>query len=145
MPRHLIATLALVLTVGVPATAAEKVGTSTADAPNLQGEFVVHNPTSITLNYQVKWGSKGEWKSYSVRPGYERRHWHPLDSNNKAPTPSVRYDNEGGDGKVTHTEVRMKFGKVGYAGYGPKGYANEAWHYEFMYRTDGKRLDLNEK
>ena len=137
-------TAALLTATLAPLAAAEKVGTSTADAPNLQGEFVVHNPTANAIHYQVKWGTGGEWKSFTVKPGFEYRHWYPL-KNGKAPAPYVRFDNEGGDGKVTYTELHMKFGQVGYAGYGPKGNVNEAWHYEFKYRKDGKRLELFER
>jgi hypothetical protein len=122
----------------------EKIGVSVADAPNLSGSFVIHNPTNTAINYQVKWG-KGEWKSFTVKPGFKYTHTHSLDANNKAPAPYVRFDNYGGDGKVTNTEVHMKFGLVGYAGYGPVGYVDKAWHYEFKYRPDRRNLDLIER
>lgn len=122
----------------------EPTGTVTSDAPNLRGEFVVHNPTDIPVHYQIKWGQGGQWKSFTVKPGYEYKHWHALNGN-KAPTPYVRFDNEGGDGKVTNTELHVKFGRVGYAGYGPVGNVDEAWHYEFKFRKDGRHLDLNER
>ena len=143
--RTLIASAALALAFAPAARAAEPVGTSTADAASLQGEFVIVNPSDVTIHYQVKWGEKGEWKSYSVKPGFERRHWHPLNAQNKAPAPFVRFDNEGGDGKVTNTELHVKFGRVGYTGYNAVGYVNEAIRYQFKYRTDGRHLDLNEK
>jgi hypothetical protein len=142
--RTLLAAALLTAALSPVTAADEKVGTSTADAATLQGEFVVHNTTATAIHYQVKWGQKGEWKSFTVKPGFEYRHWHPLKAG-KAPAPYVRFDNEGGDGRVTYTELYMKFGQVGYAGYGPKGHVNEAWHYDFKYRTDGKRLELFER
>ena len=62
-----------------------------------------------------------------MAPGKALRHWYELDNNDRAPAPYVRFDNTGGDGRVTHTTYHMKFRKVvardGQAA--PKAYAFE--------------------
>lgn len=73
---------------------------STANAADY-GAYVLHNPTSTALHYEVKWGD-GEWKSYCVYPGYVKWHYHELDCDGAAPEPQVRFDCIGGDGKVTY-------------------------------------------
>lgn len=70
------------------------------------GSFVIRNPTSNTINYQVQWGD-GDWKSYSVSPGCRRWHYHELGANGCAPTPRVRFDYIGGDGDVTYKSYRV--------------------------------------
>jgi hypothetical protein len=118
----------------------ERVGTSTEDAPNLKGAFVIHNSTNVPIHYQVKWG-KGKWKDYTVKVGFMTTHSYPL-TNGRAPVPLVRFDNVGGDGKVTHKMFEMDFGRVGYVGFGPVGHVNEAIHYHFRYLSGGRILDL---
>jgi hypothetical protein len=137
-----IAALALTATLGFSIThviAAEKTGSTTSDAPNLKGQFVLHNDTTVTRHYQIKWGN-GEWKKYTLEPGYETAHSYPLDKNGRAPSPYIRLDSKADDNKVTWKDYHLHFGKVGYAGYGPKGNIDEALHYEFT--TSGKVLDL---
>ncbi|QDT71725.1 hypothetical protein [Lacipirellula limnantheis] len=73
---------------------------STAEAADY-GAYVVCNPTSTALHYQVKWGD-GEWKSYCVYPGYVKSHYHELDCEGAAPKPRVRFDYVGGDEQVTY-------------------------------------------
>ena len=131
---------ALLMATAGSATAGERIGTSTADAPRLQGEFVVHNPTNTNMVYEVQWGSKGQWKSYTISPRQQRRHWHPLDGNGRAPSPFLRFDTRANDRQVTWKRYDMDFGKVGYAGFGPRGHINEALHYEFTAR--GNALEL---
>lgn len=140
MTARLAAALAS-LALAVPAFADERIGTSRADAPNLEGAFVIHNPTDVTLKYQVRWGN-GEWVHYTLAPNHRRTHSHKLSDQGKAPAPNVRFDNIGGDRRTTYETVHVAFGRVGYAGFGPVGYVNEAVDYDFRFARDGKRLDL---
>lgn len=130
----------LLMTTTVSATAGERIGTSTSDAPQLQGEFVVHNPTNVNMVYEVQWGSKGQWKRYTISPREQRRHWHPLDGNGRAPSPFLRFDTRANDKQVTWKRYDIDFGKVGYAGFGPRGRINEALHYEFTARRNALEL-----
>ena len=125
----------------VSGMAGERTGTSTADAPRLQGEFVVHNPTNVTQVYQVKWGRNGKWDRTTLRPQELMRHFHPLAENGKAPSPFLRFDTRANDRQVTWSgEYDIDFGRVGYAGFGPRGQINEALHYEF--RATGNQLQI---
>ncbi len=137
-----IAALALTVTLGFTITqvnAAEKTGSTTSDAPNLKGQFVLHNDTKVIRHYELKWGN-GEWKKYTLEPGFETAHTHKLDKDGRAPSPYIRLDSKADDHKVTWKEYHLHFGKVGYAGYGPKGHIDESLHYEFT--ANGKLLDL---
>ena len=138
--KNMFAALLLMAT-SVSANASLTVGTSTADAPRLQGEFVVHNPTNMNMVYEVQWGSKGEWKRYTISARQQRRHWHPLDGNGRAPSPFLRFDTRANDRQVTWKRYDIDFGRVGYAGFGPRGgHVNQALHYEFTAR--GNALEL---
>ncbi|HKA45946.1 MAG TPA: hypothetical protein VKF40_28410 [Burkholderiales bacterium] len=137
--KAVFATL-LLMAASVPATAGERIGVSTADAPQLQGEFVVHNPTNMNMIYEVQWGSHGQWTRYAIGPRQQRRHWHSLDGNGRAPSPYLRFDTRANDRQVTWKRYDIDFGRVGYSGFGPRGNINEALHYEFTAR--GNALDL---
>ena len=105
------------------------------------GMFAIHNPTRVAISYQVKWGDNGEWKNFTVEPGKLRKHWYNLDQNHRAPSPFVRFDNTGGDGRTTHSTYHVTFRKIvgGSNGQGaPKDYV-------FAYATDGRHLDLKER
>ena len=104
------------------------------------GMFAIHNPTRVAIAYQVRWGD-GEWKNFTVAPGKLRKHWYDLDRNDRAPSPYVRFDNTGGDGRVTSTTYHVKFRKVTAGGNGqgtPKDYV-------FAYAAGGRQLDLKER
>ena len=94
-----------------------------------QGSFVISNPTSVTLNYQVKWGD-GSWVNYSLAPGFRNAHSYPLNDAGRAPIPVVRFD---GVGNGTR-EYRMEFYAV-WDVFGGKPYA-------FGYDPTGFYLDL---
>jgi hypothetical protein len=97
------------------------------------GSFVIHNPSSVVVHYQVKWGS-GPWTSFNVEPGQKRYHSHILDLDNRAPTPLVRFDYICGDPGVTYREYRMEFYQV-----------FDPWNglpYVFRHSSDGRMLDL---
>ena len=107
-------------------------------APRLQGEFVVRNPTTLNIVYQVQWGSKGEFKQYTIHPNELRRHWHRLDNNGRAPSPFLRFDNRADDKRVSWKTYDIDFGRVGTTSSG--GHINQALNYHFVAR--GKLLDL---
>ena len=122
----------------------EKVGKSQADLPSYVGMLVIHNPTRAAIHYQIRWG-KGEWKRFTLQPDKGEKHWHPLDGNDQAPPPFVRFDNTGGDGKVTLTEYHLQFAKVGYGGFGGSRDPGRPIDYEFKYAPDGRHLDLKKR
>jgi hypothetical protein len=120
---------------------AEEVGTSQADLPRLVGKFVIHNQTGVTLSYTLKWGRNGAAKVYALESGKIYEHRHSLE-NNRAPAPYIQYDYVVGDGQKTYKTIELDFGKAGYAGYGPTGYIDEAFHYHFRYSPDGRLLNF---
>lgn len=102
-----------------------------------RASFVIQNPTSVAIHYQVKWGD-GPWTSFTVDPRAERFHSHPLDFDNRAPVPLVRFDYICDDGPaVTNREYRMDF----YAVYDPFA----GCPYFFRHSPDGRLLDLYKK
>lgn len=132
---------AVVLSASVPRSAqASLTVVPKADASGAVGMFSVHNPTRATIAYQVRWGSDSAWERHTLAPGKALRHWYKLDNNDRAPAPYVRFDNTGGDGRVTPTTYHMKFRKIVTRGElaAPKEYA-------FEYATDGRHLDLRER
>jgi hypothetical protein len=106
-----------------------------ADNSGYRGEFTLHNDTGVTVYYQVKWGS-GPWKPDSLRSGYFRGYYHPLDRDDSAPRPYVRFDRIGGDNGYTAREYEMDFHKVG------PGQTRGPKKYVFKYASDGKQLDI---
>jgi hypothetical protein len=136
--------LALVLTASLIARGQERVGTSCADCPNYSGAFSIENETGVTIRYQVKWGDQHPWKPITLNSGHIETHSYPLgeNRNGRAPTPYVRFDKIGGDGKFTPQEFRMEFYAVGYAGYGARTNNTGPKKYYFKYAPDGRMLDL---
>src|SRR5262245_14892773 len=126
------------------AQAGERIGTSTADAPTYVGMFAVHNPTRATIHYEVKWGN-GAWKKFAVEPGTFYKHAHSLDQNDRAPAPYLRFDNTGGDGRVTYTMYHLNFKKVGSGGFGAHDRQTSPKEYAFEYAPGGRALDLKER
>ncbi len=104
-----------------------------AKAAGCYGAFVIENPTPNTIHYQVKWGD-GEWKSYSVLPGYTYRHWMLLDENGCVPTPQIRFDYICGDDDVTFKTYKLDV----YA----TDYPEDGKPYYFRYSGSGRYLDL---
>ena len=102
-----------------------------------QGEFVIHNPTGFDVGYSVRWG-EGPWASYKIPPRYQRRHWHKLDANGRAPRPELKFDKRAGDDRVTLKTYEMKFGRVGNTP--STGPVNQAIQYEFV--ANGNLIDL---
>jgi hypothetical protein len=127
--------------------ASQNVGTSCADCPNYSGAYSIENTTGVTINYQFRWGNKHAWKNMALASGMIETHSYPLgeDRTAKVPTPYVRFDNTGGDNKVTYTEYKMQFYAIGYAGFGPTVNKTEPKRYVFRYARDGKHLDLKAK
>jgi hypothetical protein len=130
-----------------PIAAPAQVGTSCADCPNYSGAFSIENTTGITIHYEYRWGDKHAWKKMTLGSGHIETHSYPLgeDRNKKVPTPYVRFDRIGGDGKVTFQEYQVEFHAVGYAGFGPKQNKTEPKRYVFRYAANGRDLDLKAK
>jgi hypothetical protein len=145
MFRILTFSLGLVLTASTIAHSQERVGTSCADCPDYKGAFSIENSTGVTIPYDYKWGSEGPWKRVSLRSGHTETHSYPLGANRsgRAPTPYVRFDRIGGDGRFTPKEYRMGFYAVGYAGFGANANNTQPKKYYFQYAPDGKTLDIN--
>jgi hypothetical protein len=134
------------LALGLLTLAAAGFAPTTAIAADDRGGFVVHNDTGVTIRYQVKWGEKGDWKSQTLESGYQLTHSIAL-KNGKAPRPYVRFDNYGGDGKVSTTEYHVNFGPQVYIanGHGTTAVTDRMWHYEFQYGGNGRSLNLFKK
>ena len=137
------ATLALLLTTHLIASAQERVGTSCADCPNYSGAFSIENPTGVTIPYEYRWGN-GPWKHMSLLSGHTETHRYPLGDNKnaKVPTPYVRFDRIGGDAHFTPQEYQMHFYAIGYGGYGAGANNTEPKKYYFKYADDHKTLDI---
>jgi hypothetical protein len=120
----------------------EHIGTSIADAPNLNGMFTVSNNSTFTITYSVKWGNE-EWKKTTVGPRMTGRHWHPLDGNRRAPRPQLSFKTA--PGARTSKTFDLKFYAVGFAGYGPKPNLTGAKEYEFRDSPNGASVDLHER
>lgn len=133
-----------VLATAMFAPAAERVGTSCADCPNYSGAFSIENTTGVPISYQYRWGNQHPWKKMVLGTGRVETHSYPLGENpqGRAPTPYVRFDRIGGDGRVTLQEYRMQFHAIGYAGFGPRVNTTKPKQYFFKYGPDRRTLDL---
>jgi hypothetical protein len=144
--RQAFYALSLALVLGAPTIAfSEEVGTSCADCPNYSGAYSIQNSTGATINYQYRWGNRHPWKSMSLPSGRIETHSYPLGENRNAgaPTPYVRFDRIGGDGRTyTPQEYRMGFYAVGYAGYGPTVNRTQPKRYYFEYAADRRHINL---
>jgi hypothetical protein len=103
------------------------------EARATEGAFVLRNPSSTTIHYQVRWGD-GDWQSYSLPPETRRTHYHALDADGRAPAPQVRFDYICGDGEVTYRMYNVDF----YAVYDPF----RGKPYVFRHTAGGRLLDL---
>lgn len=121
-PRFLVAA-ALTLAVALTASAAP----ARADSYAL---ITIANPTDDTIHYQVKWGSDGDWKSFDVDPGKYVNHAYPLDDDDRAPKPYIRF----GNGDESVVKYSLKF------------YSSSKWGYDrgkvYYFRRYGSVLDL---
>ena len=65
-----------------------------ADEPTRMALFSVTNTSDTTLNYYVRWGTSGSWKSWTVKPGETMLHWWEYDyaGKNRSPRPYIRFD-----------------------------------------------------
>jgi hypothetical protein len=75
------------------------------------GSFVVNNPTTATIRYEVRWGH-GEWKTYTLEPGDRRCHYHTLSVHNTVPTPKLRYDCDLAEGEIQAKMFEPQTGAV---------------------------------
>lgn len=144
MFKSILLPAALILTAAPFARTEERVGTSCADCPNYTGAFSIENETGVTIPYEYKWGENHPWKRMTLRSGQIETHSYPLGENRagRVPTPLVRFDRIGGDGRYTPKEYRMEFYAIGYAGFGPRANNTQPKRYYFKYGTDGKSLDI---
>jgi hypothetical protein len=99
------------------------------------GSFVIHNPSNVTINYQMKWGNDG-YQNFSVEPGSWRSHYIELGSDQMIPVPYVRFDFVTWDQSVTYQTYEMD-------AYGTN-FTNDGKDYTFQYTSDGRFLDLFE-
>jgi hypothetical protein len=98
------------------------------------GSFVLRNPSSVTIHYQIKWGD-GEWKSCSLPPNHIEWHAFPLDEDGYTPRPKIRFDWIGGDGSVTNRYYDLQTRATSTPRYGKR--------YVFRYSGAGRFLDLH--
>jgi hypothetical protein len=102
-------------------------GSAEAQADERYAAFVIRNPTNVAINYQIKWGD-GDWKSIRVNAGYCYEHYHPLDADDMAPRPYIRFNGVGNGDK----EYCLGFYATRYPSNGKR----------YVFRYAGRRLDL---
>lgn len=105
---------------------------------NYFGAFRVSNPTDTKINYEVKWGADGEWKPYSVEPGYYYQHtWeYEFANQNSSPTPYIRYDYVGGNGQFDEQVYKLEPYAV------TTKNSEYAKRYYFEYSSDGRIIKV---
>jgi hypothetical protein len=125
---------------GSPAIARawEKTGTIGEDGSNLVGMFNLENDTNRTIRFQIDYGD-GQPKHFKLPPHSGRKFEFPLDSNFRAPNPTISFYG----GPQNHTLIRraLPYNLVGYPGYGPGSYLTVPTDYGFDYSYSGS-LDL---
>lgn len=108
---------------------------ATASAEPIAASFVVENPESngVQMIYQVRWG--GRWKQYTIQPGEVRYHSHDLRADVGVPRPEMRFDNVGGDGRVTYATFWVK----------PRHVGDDLFRgtlYRMLFAADGRTVNL---
>jgi hypothetical protein len=136
-----VCAIALALAQTIATTAHS--GTSCEDCPSYRGEFSLENNTGTTIKYRVKWGN-GQWEPFTLPDGKVMAHWYPLDDNDRAPSPLLKFDRIGGDGHYTEWVVDMDFYKVGTGGYG-SGRRSAEKKYFFEYASDDRTILIKSK
>jgi hypothetical protein len=140
-----VCVIALAFAQTIATTAhSEQIATSCADCPSYRGEFSLENKTGVAIKYQIKWGNS-QWKSFTVPDGKLMSHWHPLDGNDKAPSPLLRFDRFADGASVTNHVVDMDFYKVGSGGYGTSSRKSAEKKYVFKFAADNKTLLVTAK
>ena len=86
-PALFLLSLALMLTTPTLARS-QNVGTSWPTVQISSAKFSIENKTGVTIQYQVKWGDNGEWKSISLDNRHVETHSYPLGQTGKAPLPT---------------------------------------------------------
>jgi hypothetical protein len=63
-----------------------------ARAANHYATVYLHNPFSLTITYEFRWGD-GDWKSFDIPPNTERVHYWPYNvpDENRSPKPQIRF------------------------------------------------------
>lgn len=104
---------------------------------NYYDSFRVTNPTDTKINYEVKWGADGEWKPYSVEPGYYYQHtWeYEFANQGSSPTPYIRYDNIGGNDRFDEQIYKLEPRAV-------PSKESDGKRYYFEYASDGRLIKL---
>lgn len=102
-----------------------------------KARVAIHNDTGVALDYMLKWGPSGDWKTITVGNGTFHWHAYKLDPDDRAPAPYIRFHNAVGG----YTEYKLEFGQFGN---GPRGEIDNSTHYEFAFER-GSRLDLYKK
>lgn len=115
--------LAAIALVGPPT-----IGNASLTVDNGKARFVIHNNTGATIHYMLKWGASGDWQPKSVQPGWNKGHTYPLDLNNRAPAPHIRFHNAAGG----YAQYELDFGKF------REGRIDESIHYNFKFDGGGK-------
>ena len=144
-----IPTLALgfiaVLSAGAvaPAAAQEKVGTSTSDESVNYAAFSIHNSTTGTLYYQVRWGEKGQWKETKILTGQTYEHRYRLNAKGEFFGPQIRFDRVVGDNKYTNEYYDLDTKQISKGGFGPPGRGGTPKAYVFKASADRRKVDLH--
>jgi hypothetical protein len=105
---------------------------STASAANY-GSFVLHNTSSVAINYTVVWGD-GDVESFTIQPGTQTAHFVALDVFGEMPSPTVVFDSNGRGSLITMQSYDLS----AYAVNDPMNGKD----YSFVYSASGLDLDL---
>jgi hypothetical protein len=126
--------LALIIT---PSARAGDVGVSCADCPSYSAKFSIEDETgyedpNVTIPYEVRWGNKGQWKSFGVSKARGKVHSYPLGEspNGRVPQPYIRFKFNDPNQQV-YTVYKVQFHAVGYGGFGGRKDTTEPKPYAF--------------
>ena len=99
-----------------------------------QQVFKISNRTGVTIPYEIKWASNGNWESFSLRTGFIRVHW-STGQQILSGYPRIRFDHIAGDQEVTYRTYSLETVEF-------SGNNDHAPIYHFQYNRLGNMLDL---
>lgn len=105
--------------------------------------FSIHNNTTFTVHYEVKWSLNNDWTETTVKPHQVMNHWYSVEARNiQDGYPKIRFDHIANDDKVTYQGYALQTytRRLG-SGVVPSR-DKDAREYQFGYNSRTKKLDL---